>query len=151
MAPSVVQHLIRPMRYLPLLIALILIGCSSDADNGMITGPVTEEPDNQTPTVVSFSMQVQPIFAASCGGSGCHVGGSASGVNLASWSATMASNGSQYGGPSVVAGSAAISPLVDKLGSSPRFGSRMPLGRAALTSSQIASISSWINDGAPNN
>ena len=139
------------MRYLPLLLAVILIGCNSDSDNGMITGPDTDEPDNPTPTVVSFSTQVQPIFAASCGGSGCHVGGSASGVNLASWSATMASNGSQYGGPAVVAGNAAISPLIDKLGSSPRFGSRMPLGRAALSSSQVATISSWINDGAPNN
>jgi len=139
------------MRYLPLLFALILIGCSSDSDNGMITGPVNDEPDNPTPTEVSFATQVRPIFAASCGGSGCHVGGSASGVNLASWSATMASSGSQYPGATVVAGSAASSPLIDKLGSSPRFGSRMPLGRGALSSSQIETISSWINNGAPNN
>lgn len=139
------------MRYVPLLIFLILSGCSSDSDNGVITGPIIDEPDDPTPTVVSYSTQVQPIFAASCGGSGCHVGGSASGVNLASWSATMASNGSQYGGPSVVAGGAASSPLIDKLGVSPRFGSRMPLGRAALSSSQVQTITSWINDGAPNN
>ena len=139
------------MRYLPLLFVVVLFGCSSDSDNGMITGPVTDEPDNPEPTVVSFSSQVLPIFGASCSGSGCHVGGSASGVNLASWSSTMASNGSQYGGPAVVAGNAAVSPIIDKLRSSPRFGSRMPLGRAALSASQVEIISSWINEGAPNN
>ena len=136
------------------LAAVLITGCSSDSDNGSIVGPITDIEENGgggSDMQVSFATQVLPIFSSSCSGSGCHNPGAASGVSLASWSSTISTQGSQYGGAIVLAGNAAGSPLIDKLGSSPRFGSRMPLGRGALSSSQVQIITDWINQGALNN
>ncbi len=100
---------------------------------------------------VSFSSAVLPIFQSSCSGSGCHAPGGTSGVNLSTWGDVTGSEGAQYGTRVVVAGSAAASPLVEKLGASPRFGSRMPLGASPLSSAQVTTIRTWIDEGAKNN
>jgi mono/diheme cytochrome c family protein len=102
-------------------------------------------------TSVSYAADIQPIFNSSCGGSACHTnGGSAFGVNLSSYAATMASRGSQYGGPIVLPNNPDASPLVDKIEPNPTHGSRMPLGRAALNATQIQKIRTWIQNGANN-
>ena len=134
-----------------LFLAIVLAACSSDSDN-TITGP--DNTNNNGGGVienVKFSTQVGPIFAATCSGSGCHNPGAQSGVRLGSWSQVMSSVGQRYGGPIVLPGNAAGSPLIDKLGASPRFGIRMPDGGAPLTSTQIQTIATWINEGALNN
>ena len=100
---------------------------------------------------VSYADDIQPIFNRSCGGVGCHINEATNGVNLTTYASTLASEGLQYGGPVVVAGDAASSPLFDKINPNPQFGSRMPLGRGALPANDIALIRAWINDGAPNN
>lgn len=101
---------------------------------------------------VSFSAEVQPIFANSCGGSGCHLGNDqTSGVNLSTYERIINSIGEGYNGPIVIAGDGANSPIIDKLGSRPRLGSRMPDGGAALSSTQISLIRTWIDEGALDN
>lgn len=129
---------------LPLLVGTMLLGAcqSKQIDNSIIV--------DSGPTV-SYAADVQPIFAASCGGVGCHVGESTNGVDLSTYSRTMNSVGLQYAGPIVIAGNAAGSPLVDKIEASPTQGSRMPLGASALSASQVEVIKTWIDDGAENN
>ncbi|MDA0379135.1 MAG: hypothetical protein O3C45_07600 [Bacteroidetes bacterium] len=144
------------MRVLSLLLflAVALAACSSDSDN-TITGPYDNNNNNNNGggvvETVRFSTQVAPIFAASCSGSGCHNPGAQSGVRLGTWSQVTSSVGQRYGGPIVLPGNAAGSPLIDKLGSTPRFGVRMPDGGGALSSAQIQTIATWINEGALNN
>lgn len=142
------------MRSYLLLVAFLLAGCSSDSDNGTLVGPDPgggDDGGSDQIDEVRYSTDVQPVLAASCGGSGCHIGASANGVSLGSWASTMASVGAQYGGPIVIPGNAAGSPLVNKLGSSPQFGARMPLGRPALSTGSVQTIMEWIDAGAPNN
>jgi len=139
------------MRFAILIILLVMAGCSTDSDNDMITGPDPNDNGNGGPENVSFANHVLPIFTQTCSGSGCHVPGNRNGVSLGSWSAATSSVGQQYGGPVIIPGNALGSPLVDKLGSSPGFGQRMPLGAGALSSAQVQVIVTWINDGAPNN
>jgi len=92
---------------------------------------------------VAYSTQIQPIFNSRC--ASCH--GGISGVNLNSYSATMASVGDLYDKKIVTPGNAAASPLYDKLLANPQFGSRMPQG-GSLTTQQIDLIRAWINEGA---
>jgi hypothetical protein len=92
---------------------------------------------------IAYSTQIQPIFNANC--TGCH--GGTSGVNLGSYSATMASTGFLYDKKIVTPGNAEASPLYDKLLANPQFGSRMPQG-GSLTTQQIDLIRAWINEGA---
>lgn len=143
----------RPL-FLVLTMTLVLAACNSSSDNS-ITGPDnTDDGNNNGGGVienVKFSTEVGPILVASCSGSGCHNPGAQSGVRLGSWSQATSSVGQRYGGPIILPGNAAGSPIIDKLGSSPRFGVRMPDGRGALTATQIQTIATWINEGALNN
>lgn len=140
------------MRFLYLMLAMgiVLTACNSDSDN-TITGPDIDNNGGGQIENVKYSTQVAPIFAATCSGSGCHSPGAQSGVRLGSWSQATSSVGQRYGGPIILSGNAAGSPLIDKLGSSPRFGSRMPAGGGSLTATQIQTIATWINEGALNN
>jgi hypothetical protein len=143
------------MRWLiVVLVMMSLAACNSQSDNGSIVGPNPNDPGDPAGGPlenVSFSRDVLPIFLNSCGGSGCHVPGNRNGVNLGSWSAATSSVGQLYGRPIIVAGNASQSPLVDKLGSSPSFGIRMPDGRGPLTSREIETIVTWVNEGGLNN
>lgn len=98
---------------------------------------------------VDYGSEIQPIFDASCAGAFCHLGGTFSGVDLRSYESTLASFGRRYGGPVVVAGDSAGSPLWDKVAQeSPQFGERMPSGRPALSDEEIRTIARWIDEGA---
>lgn len=92
---------------------------------------------------IAYSTQIQPIFNSRC--TSCH--GGISGVNLNSYSATMASVGDLYEKKIVIPGNSAGSPLYDKLLANPQFGSRMPQG-GSLTTQQIDLIRAWIDEGA---
>lgn len=92
---------------------------------------------------VDYSSEIQPIFNANC--VACH--GGTSGVTLSSYSAVMNSVGQQYQRHIVTPHDPDDSPLVDKLGPNPQFGSRMPLG-GSLPQSQINLIRQWIQEGA---
>lgn len=129
-----------PLPRLLLLAAVTLPACQSErvgaADPFVPSAPV------------DFARDVQPIFAQNCGG-GCHLDVVTSGVNLASYTAVLSSVGEQYGERIVQPGDPAASPLMDKIASPrPRFGERMPRGRAPLSAEQIGIIEAWIADGA---
>jgi uncharacterized protein YjdB len=106
---------------------------------------------------VSFANQVQPIFTANCALSGCHAGASPEqGMNLSAGQAYNAIvNVPSVQQPSlmrVLPGNPDNSYLVRKIEGTPSItGSRMPLGGPFLTASQIATIRTWISQGAPNN
>jgi hypothetical protein len=100
---------------------------------------------------VSYSQDVRPILNEACGGSGCHIGQSTSGVRMDDYASTMASVGAQYRTEIIQPRNGAESPLVDKLGVSPAFGQRMPFGKMPLSASQVSQIRSWIDDGAEDN
>jgi hypothetical protein len=147
---SIIFMMTAPRLLLLLLLLLLLAACSSETiDNTGITDP-DPDPDPE-PMTVSYARDIQPLFNASCGGVGCHVGQSTNGVSLGSHAQVVASVGFQYGTPIVLPGNAADSPIIDKISANPRFGSRMPLGRAPLEGADINRIRNWIDDGAPNN
>ena len=106
-----------------------------------------------------FAAAVQPIFTANCAFSGCHAGASpAQGMNLSDGQAyanivNVMSN--QSGLLRVEPSEPDSSYLVHKIqgtqGSVGGSGGQMPLGRTALTQTQIDTIRQWITDGAANN
>lgn len=109
---------------------------------------VPEIPDGP----ISYANDIQPIFNSNCGGGFCHTNGdNVNGVNLDSFQSTINSEGLAYGSLIIVPNDAANSPLVDKLGSSPDEGARMPQGRPALSNSEIGKIIAWIDQGAQDN
>jgi mono/diheme cytochrome c family protein len=93
---------------------------------------------------VDYDSEIQPIFTANC--NSCHSSGQ-NGFNSSSYEAVMASTSNNYDTLYVFPGNADESPLVDKLGSSPQFGSQMPQG-GSLSTAQIDLIKQWINEGA---
>ncbi len=98
---------------------------------------------------VDYGSQVQPIFDSTCGGASCHLGQTASGVDLRDHAAVMSSVGELYGGPIVVPGDAASSPLHEKIAlDAPRFGERMPRDLPPLERGLIDLVGRWIDEGA---
>jgi len=89
---------------------------------------------------VSYSGSIQPIWNSNC--SGCH--GSNGGLTLSSYATLMA--GTSSNGPVVTAGDGANSLIVQRLRG--QVGGLMPQGGPALSASTIASIETWINQGA---
>jgi hypothetical protein len=149
-----IQDAMTTKLFLVCAFTLFLSACGSDSGGSAsdLVGPGNSNDDPITPAgPVSFSKDVVQIFHSTCAGSGCHINNVKNGVNRTTHSTVMGSIGQQYSGPIVVAGNATLSPIVDKLGSNPRFGDRMPDGKSALSTSQISTISSWINEGALNN
>lgn len=134
-----------------LLCGMITFAACGDNTEDLVSGG--DPTDGGEPIQnVSYAGQIQPIFNTSCGGSGCHTsGGSAAGVNLSGHSQALNSIGASYGGRVIVPGNPNSSPLVDKIEASPDNGSRMPLGRSPLTTTQIETIRVWITEGAQNN
>jgi len=135
---------IRYSRYTLLILIIVLLGfvsCKNDTFEE-ITGPVGD---------VSFMADIQPIFNGTCGGAGCHLETSQSGVNLSSYDQLMNSIGHQYQQEIVHPGEPESSPLVDKIEPAPQHGVRMPFARDPLSDRQIQEIRVWIEEGAMNN
>lgn len=100
----------------------------------------------QTRTV-SFSNDVRPIFAnPGIGCLGCHGGTN----NLFVGTQADLLRGGLHG-PALIPGNSAASLLVQKVGSSPPFGARMPFGPTPLPDSTIQVIKDWIDQGALDN
>jgi hypothetical protein len=124
------------------LSSLLFSNCMSNIED-----QIPEIPDEP----ISYANQIQPIFNNTCGGGFCHTNGdNTNGVNLDTYQNTLNSSGSSYGSLIVIPDSADVSPLVDKLGANPEFGSQMPLS-GSLSSSDVGKIIAWINQGAQNN
>jgi len=132
--------------------SVLLSACGSDSSSGMGADIVDSGGGNEEPTgPVSYSQKIAPIFQASCSGSGCHINNAKNGVNLTTYAQVMSSLGTKYNSLIVISGNASGSPIIDKLGNSPQFGSRMPDGGSALSNAQVTLIRTWINEGALNN
>lgn len=101
---------------------------------------VTETPQ------ISYAQQIQPIFTASCGGSQCHIGGTANGLSLSNYTSLMQGGNS---GAVVIAGNPDNSIIVGRLEGT--ITPQMPFGRDPLSPSQIQLIRDWITEGAHNN
>ena len=123
------------------VVTLFIHSCSGDSPEEMV-GPVED---------ISFADQVQVIFNQSCGGAGCHVSSSQSGVNLSTYDDVMNSVGEQYNREIVDPGNPDESPLVDKIEPAPEHGQRMPFDRDPLSEQQIRVIRTWIEEGALDN
>jgi hypothetical protein len=110
-----------------------------------------------TGPVVSFAAQIQPIFDTRCTGSACHDATPSGALNLLSGvaHARLVNQPSAYcpAIDRVEPGRPDQSFLMWKLQGSGAcfFGSRMPLGGAALDADELQLISDWIGNGAPNN
>jgi hypothetical protein len=129
---------------LAIAVALVAMfpGCKdlgSEPDPAAISGPVTSQAS------ISFQARILPILT-DYGCTGCHGG---SGGLFVGTVAQLLTGGNH--GPAVVAGNGANSNLVKKLGTSPPFGSRMPLVGSALHADTIAVLRAWIDQGALNN
>lgn len=128
------------------LLAATLYGCEQATS--------VDPPDTNEPTFTA----VQTILTQSCAVSGCHVGSSApEGLDLSAGNAyanLVSVASAQVPSLQRVRASAPDSSyLVDKITGSARMKpgtSRMPVGRAALSSSQIDLVRRWIAAGAKN-
>ncbi len=105
-------------------------------------------------TGVSFSKCVQPIFAKSCGGSGCHGAGQLAPV-LTEGARSNIVDATSTRVPTkkfVVPSNSADSYLYQKITlDKPEQGGRMPLGGSALSASDLQLIKTWIDEGAKDN
>ncbi|TVQ16100.1 MAG: hypothetical protein EA364_00655 [Balneolaceae bacterium] len=81
---------------------------------------------------VVYNDDIQPIFNTRC--IACH--GGTSGVFLTSYQAVMGSVGQQYGTNIVIPNEPDQSPIIDKIGTSPTYGDRMPQGGPYLSEDQ---------------
>jgi hypothetical protein len=93
---------------------------------------------------VSFALDVAPILVASC--LDCHNGGqSRAGFDASTFAALLKGGDS---GAAIAAGAPDRSLLVQKIRGTATEGARMPLNRPPLSDDQIATIVTWIAEGA---
>lgn len=121
---------------------LLIVACRHDYVSATDTGNLNPPPPSSTcsPDSVYFVTQVQPVISSNCTMSGCHDNTShADGVNLTSYNNIM-----RYVVPGN-AGSSKLYKVMIRTG-----GERMP-PNAPLSSTQLALIQQWINQGALNN
>lgn len=96
-------------------------------------------------TAVSYSRDVRPLLVQH-GCTGCH--GGTSGLTVGTVAALLV--GGNHG-PAVIPGDGAGSILVKKISPGPPFGSRMPQGGPFMPDVNIATIRTWIDQGALDN
>ncbi len=144
-------------------LCLTLAACGgSDAATGPIR-PAVAGDDTPSPPGPSFAQEVNQIFelhgctAALCHGSGAlsgHAGGDLTLTSSADENYANLYLVAAYGELEFLRVSprdATNSYLVMKLEGRQLEGPRMPIGRAALSSTEIGLIRDWIDSGAPNN
>ena len=127
-----------------LLFAVLFVGCS---DSG--STPTGNDGDNNTPAATFTAVNALLSSSCSTGSTSCHGASSTSGYPMTSYDAII--NHVASSGTTVDSANGAGSNLYLKTTSSPRFGSRMPLGGTALSSANQLLIKQWIDDGALNN
>ncbi len=148
------------MRYALLLVALA--GCLDELGPqvGLQIRATCDDLDSDPKHDVHFGADIfEPIFNAPGGHcEDCHspsgknpFGLQSSGLDLSTYQ-TMLVGGSRSGQAIIVPGKPCESVLVQKVGTSPPFGGRMPLdGPPFLDDEQIRLISDWIAEGAHDN
>ncbi len=123
----------------------------TDADGGGgVVGCDNSDSDPATP--VSFARDVRPLMTRSPGGCGpCHLGRITSGLDLSSY-ASMRRGGLNTGTKIIVSSVPCESILLQKIGRTPPFGSRMPFnGPPYFSAEERQLVRDWIAEGALNN
>jgi hypothetical protein len=130
--------------------SVFLYQCGSDSN------PNSPDMSSDTPIAnPSFAQDIQPIFNASCALGGCHNNTASAGLNLSqgvAYANSVNVNSTQV--PSkkrVLPSDPQNSYIVEKIEGRQSVGSRMPLNRSALNSTQIQNIRNWIDQGAQDN
>lgn len=120
-----------------------------DGGRAFDAGPACRDSDPEA--AVSLALDVRPLMFRSPGGCGCHASGVTSGFNLGTYERLL-SGGSNSGTGIIVPGAPCDSILVQKLGPTPPFGSRMPFnGPPYFTAEELTLVMDWIAEGALDN
>jgi hypothetical protein len=130
-----------------------LLRTEADGGGPFDGGPVGTLPcaDSDPAVDVSLALDVRPLMYRSPGGCSCHADSTTSGFNLASYELLLR-GGLNSGQRIIVAGAPCDSILVQKLGPTPPFGSRMPFnGPPYFTPDELALLMDWIAEGARDN
>ena len=133
-----------------------VVGCVTEVgltpDLGAATIPVCVAADSDAEQDVSFTADIAPLLSNRC--VPCHDPNSSSplgfdetGFSITSY-AELRRGGESSGLDIVVEGDPCASILVQKVGTAPPFGSRMPLRRTPLSLTERQTISDWIAEGA---
>lgn len=138
-----------------ILVGVSLCGCMSDLepDVGPVIAGQCKNEDSDPEADVSFKDEVLPMLQMRCG---CHdPKGGGSAIDTTGFSIGNASEvkrgGSKSGPNAVIAGDACASILVQKVGSAPPYGARMPISGPYFSSSEMAVLRDWILEGAHDN
>ncbi len=137
------MHFSHPNTTIVGIILFIMIFSWNCSDLGI--NPDNEE--NEPTDDISYSSDIQPIFYQNCGNN-CHLNNTSGGLNLSSYTGLMSGGNN---GDVVIPGNGADSIIIQKLGSNPPFGDRMPIDNQPLSFENIDLIITWIDDGAENN
>jgi hypothetical protein len=114
-------------------------------------GSDCDESDSDPTVGVSFSRDLRPLMVRSPGGcSPCHLGRVTSGLDVSSYEA-LRRGGINTGRDIIIDGSPCSSILMQKIGRTPPFGSRMPLAPPQYTPDETLLFRDWIAEGAQNN
>ena len=125
-----------PKNKIKLALFLIFFGACGDNNN--------EGDEVEIPEVVSYQMDIQPLFDSSC--INCH--GNNGELSLSSYQNTMKGGKS---GATVIPNNGKASLLITKLNGT-ASGQRMPPEPGKpLSETKIALVTKWINQGAKNN
>ncbi|MCX8072670.1 MAG: hypothetical protein N3C12_09485 [Candidatus Binatia bacterium] len=113
--------------------------------------PAPEDPPPPDATV-SFSQDILPILQnRGCQSPACHGGPfPSSGYDLRTYAGMFGPGvwARSLNGCEIVPGNPDASLLLEKLGPTPRFGQRMPLGREPLSADEMEILRRWILEGA---
>ena len=115
--------------------SLVMPGTGGESAAASPARPAPGVPAVGKTAVVSFSRQVAPILAKSCGG--CHIAGKKGGFHMASYEELMRTG-------MVQRGQGQASRLVDVI-----LTGDMPRGGGKVTSAEVATLVAWIDAGAP--
>jgi hypothetical protein len=128
-----------------------LIDAGTD-DGGLPVIPGCDNSDSNPDVAISFGRDVRPLQARSPGGCGpCHLGRITSGLDQSSYEA-LRRGGAISGTQIIIPGKPCNSILLQKIGRTPPFGSRMPFnGPPYFTADERQIIHDWIAEGALNN
>lgn len=145
-----------------LLALVVAAGCVGDPDVGLLqpgaivtdAGTTTggcDDSDSNPMVGVSFSRDLRPLMLRSPGGCApCHLGRVTSGLDVSSYDA-LRRGGINTGRGIIVDFEPCSSILLQKIGRTPPFGSRMPLAPPHFTPDEQLLFRDWIAEGAANN
>lgn len=124
----------------------------TSSDGGSDTVPGCDNTDSDPAVAVSFALNVRPLMTRSPGGcASCHLGRVTSGLDLSSYE-SMRRGGVNSGPRAIVSSEPCSSILLQKIGRTPPFGSRMPFnGPPYFTAAELLLVRDWIAEGAANN